>query len=159
MHCSSQSIRANFYFCKGIRVQWISAATSLRRLAFSASISSTRTIGWTAPGSAWTAPTFSAQTRESPCDKRTVSAPSHASASTREFIRLNKPNNEELLAVPPSSPDLNMCDYYLWKAIQDRLQRRHGTRVWSSERTSCARPMTYHSMRSGVPSALGRRGC
>ena len=38
-------------------------------------------------------------------------APSHASASTREFIRLNKPHNEELLAVPASSPDLNVCDY------------------------------------------------
>ena len=28
-----------------------------------------------------------------------------------------------------SSPDLNLCDYYLWKAIQDRLQPRYGTRV------------------------------
>ena len=56
-------------------------------------------------------------------------APSHVSASTREFIRLNKPHNEELLAVPASSPDLNVCDYYLWKAIQDRLQPRYGTRV------------------------------
>ena len=37
-------------------------------------------------------------------------APSHVSASTREFIRLNEPNNEDLLAVPPSSPDLNMCE-------------------------------------------------
>ena len=55
--------------------------------------------------------------------------PPCASISTREFIRLNKPNNEELLAVPLSSPDLNMCDYYLWKAIQDRLQPRYGTRV------------------------------
>ena len=48
---------------------------------------------------------------------------------TRKFIRLNKPHNEELLAVPASSPDLNVCDYYLWKAIQDRLQPRYGTRV------------------------------
>ena len=55
-------------------------------------------------------------------------APSHVSASTREFIRLNKPHNEELLAVPVSSPDLNVCNYYLWKAIQDRLQPRYGTR-------------------------------
>ena len=55
--------------------------------------------------------------------------PSHVSASTRECARLNKPNKEELLVVPPSSPDLNMCDYYLWKAIQDRLQPRYGTRV------------------------------
>ena len=62
-------------------------------------------------------------------------APNHASASTREFIRLNKPKNEELLAVPPSSPGLNMCDYYLRKAIQDRLQPRSGARVWSSART------------------------
>ena len=31
--------------------------------------------------------------------------------------------------VSPCSPDLNMCDYYLWKAIQDRLQPRNGTRV------------------------------
>ena len=51
-------------------------------------------------------------------------APNHASISTREFIRLNKPNNEQLLAVPPSSQVLNMCDYHLWKAIQDRLQPR-----------------------------------
>ena len=31
--------------------------------------------------------------------------------------------------MPASSPDLNVCDYYLWKAIQDRLQPRYGTRV------------------------------
>ena len=34
-------------------------------------------------------------------------APSHVSASTREIIRLTKPNDDELLAVPPS-PDLNV---------------------------------------------------
>ena len=45
------------------------------------------------------------------------------------FIRLNKPHNEELLEVPANSPDLNVCDYYLWKAIQERLQPRYGTRV------------------------------
>ena len=54
-------------------------------------------------------------------------APSHVSASTREFIQLNKPHNEELLAVPASSLDLSVCDYYLWKAIQDRLQPRWHT--------------------------------
>ena len=55
--------------------------------------------------------------------------PSHVSASTREFVRLNKPNNEEMLAVPPSSPDLNMCVHILGKAIQHRFQPRYGTRV------------------------------
>ena len=33
------------------------------------------------------------------------------------------------------------------------------THVWSSARTSCARPSTCLSRRSGVPSALGHRGC
>ena len=27
--------------------------------------------------------------------------------------------------MPPSSPDLNMCDYYLWKATQDKLPPWH----------------------------------
>ena len=52
-------------------------------------------------------------------------APSHVSASTREFIRLNKPNNEELLAVPPRSPDLNVRDCHSICSWPQRLLKCH----------------------------------
>ena len=59
------------------------------------------------------------------CHFYTDNAPSHVSASTREFIRLNKPNTEELLAVPPSSPDLNMRDCHSICSWPQRLLKCH----------------------------------
>ena len=54
-------------------------------------------------------------------------APAHTAKSTREWLSANVPTFLGPEEWPPSSPDLNPCDYYLWGGWKRRLITEHTT--------------------------------
>ena len=51
-------------------------------------------------------------------------APAHTARSTVEYLEAQCPGRFiEPTMWPPSSPDLNPCDYYLWSALEQKVYR------------------------------------
>ena len=51
-------------------------------------------------------------------------APAHTTNSTREWLSANAPAFLEPEEWPPSSSDLNPCDYYIWGMLEIKVNNR-----------------------------------
>lgn len=56
-------------------------------------------------------------------------APAHRAQKTLEYLRSNCADFIEPNLWPPSSPDLNPVDYFIWSALEEKVYRRQQIRT------------------------------